>query len=60
MIAMKELAEGIVVREYVNEPSPTVIVDRPQITMDGLEYLDENSAIKKAARIAAGIVEAIP
>lgn len=60
MIAKKGLAEGIIVREYVNEPAPTVMVDRPRITMDGLEYLDENSAMRKAARIAAGIVDAIP
>lgn len=59
MIAKKGYAEGIIVREYVNEPAPTVIVDRPRITMEGLEYLDENSAMKKAARIAAGIVDVI-
>lgn len=60
MIAKKGLAEGVVVREYVNEPSPTVVIDRPRVTMDGLEYLEENSAMRKAARIAAGIVDAIP
>lgn len=60
MIAKRGLAEGITVREYVNEPAPTVVVDRPRITMDGLEYLEENFSMRKAARIAAGIVDAIP
>ena len=35
---------------------PKVYLARPEITLKGLEYLAENSLMKKAAQTAAGIV----
>ena len=35
---------------------PKVSLARPEITLKGLEYLAENSLMKKAAQTAAGIV----
>lgn len=39
---------------------PTVSVSNPCITLKGLEYLEENSLMQKAARLAKGIKEVIP
>ena len=38
---------------------PRVMLTRPEITLKGLEYLEENSLMKKAAALAKGIVETI-
>ena len=38
----------------------TVKVKNIQITLKGLEYLDENSFMKKAANLAKGIADIIP
>lgn len=38
---------------------PRVSAIRPEITLKGLEYLNENSVMKKIANAAKGIVEAI-
>lgn len=37
---------------------PKVMLTRPEITLKGLEYLEENSLMRKAADMAKGIVEA--
>lgn len=37
-----------------------VAMTRPEITLKGLEYLVENSFMKKAANLARGIAEIIP
>ena len=38
---------------------PKVALTRPEITLKGLEYLEENSLMKKAAGMAKGIIETI-
>lgn len=38
---------------------PRVALIRPEITLKGLEYLEENKFMKKAAEMAKGIVGAI-
>ena len=38
---------------------PRVAVVRPEITLKGLEYLNENSIMKKAANLAKGISDII-
>lgn len=38
---------------------PRVALTRPEITLKGLEYLQENSLMKKAANLARGIVETV-
>lgn len=35
---------------------PRVALSRPELTLNGLEYLEENSLMKKAADLAKGIV----
>ncbi len=49
-ISVKRGAQGDVV----------LSVSSPRITLKGLEYLNENSLMKKAANIAKGIKEIIP
>lgn len=36
---------------------PRVALTRPEITLKGLEYLEENSLMKKAANMAKGIID---
>ena len=36
---------------------PSVSLTRPELTMKGLEYLEENGLMKKAAGLAKGIIE---
>ena len=36
---------------------PRVSLTRPELTLKGLEYLEENSLMKKAADLARGIVD---
>ena len=38
---------------------PRVSLTRPEITLRGLEYLQENSMMRKAADLAKGIVDAV-
>lgn len=53
-----KLLTGIEVTYYLNEPSPTVIVKSPSITVDGISYLEENSTMKKAEKLFRGIINA--
>lgn len=39
---------------------PHVALTRPEITLKGLEYLEENTLMKKAADLAKGIKDTIP
>lgn len=39
---------------------PRVALARPEITLKGLEYLEDNSLMKKAANLAKGIKESMP
>ncbi len=39
---------------------PGIKLNRPAITLKGLEYLEENSAMKKAAALLKGIKETVP
>lgn len=39
---------------------PRVAIGRPEITIKGLEYLEENTFMKKAANLAKGIKDVIP
>lgn len=38
----------------------TISMRRPEITLKGLEYLEENSLMKKAAALAKGIKDIVP
>ena len=39
---------------------PKVALSRPEITIKGLEYLEQNSLMKRAAEMAKGIMEIVP
>lgn len=39
---------------------PRVLLTRPEITLKGLEYLEDNSMMKKFANLAKGIKEIVP
>jgi len=39
---------------------PRVVLTRPEITLKGLEYLEENTLMKKASNLAKGIKDTIP
>lgn len=57
-----ELAEngyikGVVYSQMLNDKFPHIAgVIHPRITLKGMEYLEENSKMKKAAQIVGGIV----
>lgn len=48
--------EGITLK-YTLDGEPILGVTRPAITLKGLEYLEENSMMKKAYRLIKGIKE---
>ena len=50
---------GVYVKQYIRGGS-IVKSDRPEITIKGLEYLSENSMMKKAANLLKGVAEIIP
>lgn len=39
---------------------PRVCIVRPEITLKGLEYLADNTLMKKAAALAKGVVDMMP
>ena len=38
---------------------PRVALTRPEITLKGLEYLEENSLMRRAADMAKGIIDIV-
>ena len=52
--------EGLQETQYIGDTKPTLTdMQYTKITLAGLEYLEENSLMQKAARLAKGIVEVI-
>lgn len=49
---------GVYVKRYIRGDS-IVKSERPEITIKGLEYLSENSIMKKAANLLKGVAEVI-
>ena len=50
---------GVVVKKYT-DGDMILIIDDIMITLDGLEYLSENTLMKKAYNMAKGIADLIP
>lgn len=50
---------GVYSATYLSSTYPQVTLERPEITLKGLEYLNENSLMKKAAQSAKGIIDII-
>ena len=60
MLLKKCYIDGIAIKKYVDEESNTILgLGNIKITVDGLEYLEDNSLMKKAANLAKGIAEII-
>ena len=51
--------DGIIVLDVNNAPFPHITLDNPEITLKGLEYLEENSIMKKLANAASGVIGAV-
>lgn len=49
--------EGLSIKRYARQTEQIIPPISPVITLKGLEYLNENSLMKKAAELAKGIVE---
>jgi hypothetical protein len=48
---------GLRTEQFIHMPAPAVDLSTPpRITLKGLEYLEENSMMKKAKAIAKGII----
>ena len=58
MLAEEGYVDGISVNRSL-DVIPTVSVSRVRITLKGLEYLQENSLMQKAANLAKGVVDVI-
>lgn len=61
MLQAEGLINGVAVRKYVGQRRETVLIDWQalEVTLKGLQYLEENSAMRRAAEEAKGIVGAI-
>lgn len=60
MLLKNGYIEGFQVIQYIGDPIPSLEgLENIRITLKGLEYLEENSLMQKAARLAKGIAEVI-
>lgn len=60
MLLKNEYVEGFQVIQYIGDPTPNIEgLEGIRITLKGLEYLEENSLMQKAARLAKGIAEVL-
>lgn len=55
----KNLIKGVIIKKYQDGDSVLVLNDI-KITLDGLEYLEENSIMKKMYKLARGIKDVTP
>lgn len=60
MLQAEGLINGVAVRKYVGQRRETVLINWQalEVTLKGLQYLEENSAMRRAAEEAKGIVGA--
>ncbi len=59
MLLKNGYVEGIEIKRYMRMPPTVLHLEQIHITFEGLEYLEENSLMKKAANIVKGIVDVI-
>lgn len=61
MLQKNGLVEGLTVREYIDNAADAIIINskKLKITLKGIQYLEENSMMKKAANAAKGILGAL-
>lgn len=61
MLAASGYIEGVLYDQCLSDYGPKLEKPiTPRITLKGLEYLEENSLMKKAANIVKGIKDTIP
>ncbi|MDO4647421.1 MAG: YjcQ family protein [Eubacteriales bacterium] len=61
MLVKSGYIEGVIYDQTMSDYSPRIVEPiTPVITLQGLEYLEENSLMKKAANIMKGIKETVP
>lgn len=60
MLLENGYVSGFEIKKYIGNPYENVIgLEDIQITLKGLEYLEENSLMRKAAELAKGIANII-
>ena len=61
MVMLKEngYIKGVVVTETLDSQLPDVELGNVEITLKGLEYLEENSLMQKAKNLAKGVVDIV-
>lgn len=60
MLLKNGYVEGFQVIQYIEDQTPNIEgLEGIRITLKGLEYLEENSLMQKAARLAKGIAEVL-
>ncbi|MCR5704439.1 MAG: YjcQ family protein [Eubacterium sp.] len=60
MMVSDGLIRGVDIRNTFDCDYPKATLIRPEITLKGLEYLEENSLMKKVADAAKGIKDIVP
>lgn len=60
MLVKEGYITGVTTWNSISCGYPRVALTRPEITLKGLEYLEENSLMKRAADLAKGIKDTIP
>ena len=60
MLLKNGYVEGFQTTQYIGDPTPNIEgLEGIRITLKGLEYLEENSLMQKAARFAKRIAEVL-
>lgn len=52
---VEEFEKELISSEAIKVNYPKVELTRPEITLKGLEYLEENSMMKKVSKVAKGL-----
>lgn len=59
MLADEGYVSGIEAWQTIDQTYPSVLLTRPEITLKGLEYLESNGLMRKAAEIARGVMDIV-
>jgi len=59
MLAAEGYVEGLSVKQSI-DGEVVISMSTPRITLKGLEYLQENSMMQKAAKVVKGVADLIP
>lgn len=60
MLFKEGYIEGVTITNVMGKTRPGIKIKDIRITLKGLEYLEENSLMKKAANLIKGISDIIP